>query len=753
MTRTEKVLGYFAEKSYTPQTLDELVVTLDVKKENVAELSGILDELTQKGEIVKTKKKRYALTKKMNMVSGKLSGNQKGFGFVVPQEKKNGEQDLFIAAENMAGALHGDLVVAKVLPKTKNGKTEGEIVTILERANKTLIGTFEKNGKFGFVVPDNKNISSDVFIPTDCVHKAKNGEKVVVTVTKWGDGRRNPTGSITEILGFAGNMDTDMNAILRAHSFDSEFPPRVLEEADKILQTVPEDEIAKRRDFRDMRVFTIDGADAKDLDDAVAIEKIQDGYRLYVHIADVGHYVKRGSFLDKEAFKRGTSVYLVDRVVPMLPKSLSNGICSLNPGENRLVLSCIMDIDITGKVTSYEIVEGVIKTVFRMNYQDVADIIEKQPAGLMEKYSAITDDIFMMRDLAKILNDKRQARGSINFNVPEAKVLLDEAGKVTDIVKRETRVSDNIIEEFMLVANETVAEHAFWADLPFVYRVHESPNEEKIRALSAFIYNMGYKLKNVEDIRPKDIAHLIDEIAGKPEEVVISTLALRCMMKACYAPQNQGHYGLAAKYYCHFTSPIRRYPDLTIHRILKDQMHRTLDAKSYGRFTPLAANQSSEREKEAELAERDTQDLKKAEFMAGKIGEEFPGVISTVKSFGIFVQLDNLVEGLVRVETMADDYYVYNEENYCLTGERTGRRMTIGDVVKIRVAGANVALRQIDFELVEGPPGPKKAKPLKAAAKPVKAAKAAQKGGAKPGKKGRPAPKAKAKNKKMKSKK
>lgn len=692
------------EEAYKPLLMQELMTVLDVPKEDREQFISIMDELEADGKIIKTKKNRYGVPERMGLVVGRFQGNERGFGFVIPDDETIA--DIFIPMDDAQGAMHNDRVIARFTRAIIEGKrAEGQIIRILKRANSTIVGTFESSKYFGFVVPDDKKISQDVFISKDDFNGAKTGQKVVVEVTQWPKGRRNPEGRVIEIIGHKDDPGTDILSIMKQYHLSEEFPESVIRQAENIPDTVDEREIQARRDLRHLDIVTIDGEDAKDLDDAVSIEKLDNGnYKLGVHIADVSHYVTENSPLDKEAFKRGTSVYLVDRVIPMLPKKLSNGICSLNPQIERLTLSVFMEINKSGKVVNYEIFNSVIKTKERMTYTNVTKILEDEDPELMERYKNLVDTFKLMKELALILRQKRIDRGSIDFDFPEAKVILDEKGRPIEVKKYEITISNKIIEEFMLVCNETVAEHIYWMNLPFVYRVHEEPDSEKIENFNTLIYNLGYHLKGVAKIHPKSLQQLLEKVKGKKEERIISTVMLRSLMKAKYSHENLGHFGLAAKYYCHFTSPIRRYPDLVIHRIIKESIGKGINEKRQQfltQFVQDAAKQSSEREIAAQEAERETEDLKKVEFMQDKVGEIFEGIISSVTSFGMFVELENTIEGLVRVSSLEDDYYIYDDRHYSLIGENKKKIYKIGDEVTVKLVKCDVAARQIDFALVE----------------------------------------------------
>lgn len=703
----EKILEFMREKAYNPMKEEELLDALEIRdREQKKEFLRILEEMEAEGYVIKTKKKKFGAPERMNLAVGRLQGHAKGFGFVIP-DLGTVENDVYVSSEDMNGAMHKDRVVVR-LSKTPepNKRNEGEVIRIIKRGNERIVGTFESSRNFGFVVPDDQRIKQDIFISKSESMGVKDGYKVVVEITQYPESRRNPEGRVIEILGHKNDVGTDILSIIRKYDLPEEFPEEVLMQVKNIPDEVREDDKKGRKDLRDKKIFTIDGADAKDLDDAVSIEKLKNGnYLLGVHIADVSYYVFENSPLDKEALARGTSVYLVDRVIPMLPPKLSNGICSLNPKVDRLTLSCFMEIDNKGNVVKHEIVKTIINSKERLTYSDVSKILEDKDQELMERYSDLVSEFQLMEELALILRkDRRLERGTIDFDFDEAKIILDEEGKPIDIQRYERRIANKIIEEFMLVCNETIAEHMYWTTLPFVYRVHEDPDPEKLKDFNEFIHNFGYHFKIGDEIYPKELQDLLNKIKGSPEENVISRLMLRTMKQAKYTPNNLGHFGLAAKYYTHFTSPIRRYPDLTIHRIISEMLYEKLNderIKKLNNRTPEIAQQSSIRERVAEEAERETDDLKKAEYMKNHIDEEFNGIISGVTSFGMFVELENTIEGLIRVSSMDDDYYQYDEKNHQFIGERTKKTYHLGEKVKIQVVKVDVAQKQIDFVLVE----------------------------------------------------
>ncbi|MCC3868963.1 ribonuclease R [Terrisporobacter mayombei] len=700
----ESLLGLINDNHYNPLKKEELALIFNIHSAEMPMFYNFLDELEEDGYIVRTKKGRVMSPNQMGLFVGKFVSHRKGFGFVESDEEYT--QDLFIPKDDINGALHNDRVMAEVVtPATEDRRAEGKVIKIIKREVTRVVGLFQENKSFGFVVPDDKKFNQDIFIPKRFFSGAKNDDKVVCEITIWPQENRKPEGKIIEVLGQKGERGVEIDSIIRAHGLPEEFPKKVIDEANHVAEQDLGDEIARRVDLRDLNIFTIDGEDAKDLDDAISIEILPNGnYKLGVHIADVTHYVKEKNKLDKEALKRATSVYLVDKVIPMLPKQLSNGVCSLNPFEDKLTLSCFMEIDSHGKVVNSEIAETVINSKARMTYTEVSDILEKDDEKLKKTFAAQVDDFIKAEKLARILMERRRIRGAIDFDFPEAKIILNGDGEVVDIKHYERRISNKMIEEFMLIANETVAEHFYWLQLPFVYRIHETPSAEKMEDLKKFIATFGYTIKgDLENVHPKEIQGIVEKIKGTKEEESISTIALRSMKQAKYSPQCIGHFGLAAKYYCHFTSPIRRYPDLQIHRIIKEQLNNKINNKRQEQLAHIveyASTQSSERERAAELAERDVHDFYKACYMADKVGQEFDGVVSSVTSFGMFIELENTVEGLIRLANLRDDYYIYDQETYTIMGERTHKTFKIGDTVRIKVDNVNVDFREIDFALV-----------------------------------------------------
>ena len=700
----DTLLEFMLEEAYRPMDIQELVSVFDINPDEYRAFKKTLKTMEKEGLIFRTKKDKFALPERLGLITGKLQAHAKGFGFLIPEIE--GEKDVFIPSSFINGAMNGDRILVQITREDKNGKKrEGEVIQILERANTKIIGVYEDSKNFGFVIAEDTRISQDIFISKKDRNGAKDGDVVVVEITKWPEKRRSPEGVVKEVLGQKGDKGLDILTIIKKYGLPEEFPPKVQAFASGIDEEIPLKEYKRRKDLRDVRMVTIDGEDAKDLDDAVSIERLDNGrYRLGVHIADVSHYVREKNPLDKEALKRGTSVYLIDRVIPMLPKKLSNGICSLNPKVDRLTLSCIMDIDSSGKVLDHEIVESVIRTNERMTYTDVTKILKDNDPELSKRYEYLLDDFKAMEELCNILYKKRTKRGAIDFEFEESKIILNEFGKPIDIKPYEREIANRIIEEFMLVCNETVAEHMFWSHLPFVYRIHEDPDEEKLEKFREFIYNLGYIVKWNGEVKPRNLQEILEKVRGKKEETVVSTLLLRSMMRAKYSPECVGHFGLAAKYYCHFTSPIRRYPDLQIHRIIKEFINGKIDDDRSKKLTALvdyAARQSSETENIATEAEREVDDLKKAEYMLDRIGEEFEGIVSSVTSFGMFVELPNTIEGLIHITALDDDYYIYDENHLCLMGERTKKIYRLGDFVKVRCSKVDIPNREIYFDMVE----------------------------------------------------
>ncbi|WP_124728341.1 ribonuclease R [Staphylospora marina] len=706
MVKEQDIRRFMQESAYKPMTREELAQVFQVPEEEMGPFELLLDEMEANGWIVQTRARRYGVPERFNLVRGTLQGTAKGFGFVIPDTP--GKPDVYVHTSDMNGAIDGDLVLVRIhRAKSESRRPEGEIVRVLKRGRDKIVGTFNRlSSHFGFVIPDDKRIGADIFIAAEHQMNARDGQKVVVKLHQI-TGRFSAEGEIIEILGHKNDPGVDILSVIRKHGLPEQFPEEVLAEAERVPEEIREEELKGRRDLRDWDMVTIDGEDAKDLDDAVSVERLDNGnIRLGVHIADVSYYVKEGSALDREAYRRGCSVYLVDRVIPMLPKRLSNGICSLNPRVDRLTMTCDMEIDPAGNVVRYDIYPSVIRTNERMTYTNVKKILLDNDPELIERYKPLVGDFRLMADLAMTLRRKRMARGAIDFNFPEAKIIVDEKGRPVDVVRRPRTIAEQLIEEFMLKANETVAEHYFNLNVPFVYRIHENPDAEKLQSFYQLVATFGHSVKGKADqVKPHALQQLLEKVAGKPEELIISTVMLRSMKQAKYAAECLGHFGLAARYYSHFTSPIRRYPDLLIHRIIREvHENGALSVERIDRlnaYLPDAAQQSSIRERIAVDAERETQALKAAEYMMERIGEEYEGIISSVTSFGLFVQLENTLEGMVHISFLTDDYYRYDERHYCLIGERSGRVLRIGDKVRIRVSGVNVEERKIDFELLD----------------------------------------------------
>ena len=695
----EKILAFMRDGSYAPMTSEELLDALAGECSATKFWQELL-ALEQNGEIIKTRFETYGLPEKMGLVAGRFQLTSKGFGFVIPDNK--GERpDVFIPPRALNGAMNNDRVLARVNNDTHGKKPEGEILRIITHANNKVVGIFHQTGDFAFVTPDDKRIGQDVYVMRRDFNNAKDGQKVVVEITEWPQEHHKAEGKVTEVLGNIGDVGLEILSIIKQNDLPLEFPEEVLAASRKVPKTIKKTELAGRRDLRERTVVTVDGEDAKDLDDAVYVQQISaDEYLLGVYIADVSYYVTEDSILDKEARERGTSVYLVDRVLPMLPERLSNGICSLNAGEDRLSMACEMHIDTKGTVLNYEIFPAVINVRHRLSY----NIVRAMLAGdedLCTKYADILPMVGKMDELRQILHDKRARRGAVDFDLPEQKVILDEKLHPIEIVQRVHGNAESIIEEFMLAANETVAQHMFNQHWPFIYRVHEIPAEEKMQDLAKLLANFNIKFKVSEETQPKEIQQAVRAVAGRPEERLITTVALRSMKQAVYQTENVGHFGLAAKYYTHFTSPIRRYPDLIVHRLLRQWLQtpklKAAEVEPLSDKLEIIADHSSIRERAAADAERATVELKKCEYMADHIGEEYDGVISGVTAFGMFVELENGVEGLVHISSLMDDYYEFYEERYALVGTHTGHQYRLGDKVRIEVLQVNISDVSIDF--------------------------------------------------------
>lgn len=697
--RKKLICELLEDEMYVPLKEKELAAFMQVAKEDREEFRKVLDALLREGKVQVTAKGKY-IKPDERLLTGTFIGNAKGFGFV---EIEGREEDLYVPETMVNNAFHLDRVQVELLPGKRGKRQEAVVRKVLEHGARQIVGTYEQSASFGFVIPDNGKIGTDIFVPKERSKGAVDGHKVVVELTSYGDERHKPEGKIVEILGHINDPGVDILSIIRGYDLPEAFGEKVMNQAERIPDTVSDADRAGRTDLRDVQMVTIDGEDAKDLDDAVSLSKEGERYHLGVHIADVSNYVQENSALDWEALERGTSVYLVDRVIPMLPHKLSNGICSLNQGVDRLALSCLMTIDSKGNVTDYQIVESVIRVDRRMSYTSVKKILEDHDEQECREYEPLVPMFEQMAELAALLREKRHKRGSIDFDFPETKILLDPEGHPVDIRPYERNVATKIIEDFMLIANETVAQHFFWLEIPFVYRTHDNPDPEKIMKLSTFLHNFGYYIKTSrEEIHPKEIQKLLDKMEGTPEEMLISRLTLRSMKQAKYTVDCSGHFGLACQYYCHFTSPIRRYPDLQIHRIIKEQLRGRLSDKRlehYQEKLPAVAERSSKMERRAEEAERETDKLKKAEYMEGHIGEIFEGVISGITSWGVYVELPNTVEGMIHVSKLPGDYFYYDESTYEMVGQDTGRKYRLGESLKVCVDGVERMTRSIDFSI------------------------------------------------------
>ena len=703
--RKERILAYMESEGYVPIKRRDMRAMLSVPQEDREKFENLINELIAEGRVFETKKGKLASPKDLQMATGTFIGHARGFGFVTPDA---GGEDIFIPASETMGAMQKDRVLYKMLHKAEKGKkADGVIVRILERGQQRIVGTFEAGSKgYGFVVADDKKIAKDIFISRENTKGAVTGHKVVVEITDYGEDRRNPEGKVIEILGHINDPGVDILSVIRRYELAVEFPEEVYAEIEHLGTEVAEADKKGREDLRDLLTITIDGADAKDLDDAVSLKRLGNGnFELGVHIADVSHYVRENTALDKEAYARGTSVYLVDRVIPMLPHKLSNGICSLNPHVDRLALSCLMEVNGRGEVVSHRILESVINSDYRMTYTAVREILEDGTPALLEQYAEILPMLEDMEELWQILGEKRRKRGSVNFDLPESKIILDENGKPIDIKPYEKSIATNMIEEFMLVCNETIAENSFWQEMPFMYRSHQEPDEDKLEKMEQFLRGFGYYLRKKDgEIHPRELQKVLQKAEDTDEERIITRMVLRSMMQARYTAENGGQFGLAAKYYCHFTSPIRRYPDLEIHRMIKKMLHGELDEKAsayYRRKMPDWAKHCSKQERVAEDAERDTDALKKVEFMEDKVGQIYEGIISGVTNWGIYVELPNTIEGMVALSQMDDDYYEFDEKKMLVFGKRTKKSYRLGDKVVVSVAKVDRMMGTIDFVFEE----------------------------------------------------
>lgn len=761
--KKKKIIDFMQDKQYIPMKAKEIANILNVPKNEYEDFRNILNELEEEYKIEKNKKSKYKLIDNSKFFTGIFRGNQRGFGFV---KLEDSDEEIYISEHNTKNALNGDKVFIEIIDTlTNNLHNEGKIVKILKHEKDTVVGLFQKNKSFAFVVPDDKKLGTDIFISKRNFGKARNNQKVLVKILKYPERGKNAEGKVLEVIGNINEAGVDMLSLIKEYNLPYKFPEPVIEEAKKIKPEITKKDIPNRLDLRNEEIFTIDGEDAKDLDDAIYVKRLSSGtYELGVHIADVSYYVKENSKLDKEAILRGTSIYMMDRVIPMLPRELSNGICSLNQGEDRFTISVIMEINKDGKVISSDIKKSIINVKRRMNYKDVTKLLEyagcneefekenlknhqeetiSEPKSvdnikykvvldkkelrdekiikskekndkikelnetdkeIIKKYKEFIPHFVRMKELATILIEKRKKDGSLDLDIPESKIILNEDGIAIDVKKYELTISNNIIEQFMLIANETVAEKFYWLESPFIYRVHEVPEMEKIDELNKFLYNFGYKIKgNKDNIHPKAFAEVLESIKGKPEERVVSNLILRTLKVAKYESENKGHFGIASKYYCHFTSPIRRYPDLFIHRVISKYLEKDYNVSNdikekYYIQSIEYSDSSSERERVAQKVERDSLDIKKAEYMQDKIGNEYEGIVSNITSFGVFVELENTVEGLIRFENLGDEYFIYDEEHKHLIGEHTNEVIKIGDKMNIKVIEANKELRRISFK-------------------------------------------------------
>lgn len=698
--RKKIIYDFICDDFYVPMKLKELAILLQVPKDQRNELKKVMDALVADGKVSVTQKGKYVKGTAKQLV-GTYQAHARGFGFVTVEGQAD---DIFISEDDANGAFHMDQVEVVITKAPEGKRREGKIVRILSHGTVKLVGYFQKNKNFGFVIPDNDRFVKDIFVPLERSKGAVTGHKVVVELTSYGKDGKKPEGKVVEIIGHVNDPGTDIMSIVKGYDLPVEFPEKVLNQAERVAKDVTSADMAGRMDIRSWRMVTIDGEDAKDLDDAISITKEGENYQLGVHIADVTNYVQERSALDREAYERGTSVYLVDRVIPMLPHALSNGICSLNAGEDRLALSCIMTVNPKGEVIDHKIAETVVHIDQRMSYTSVKKILEDRDSEEIEVYKEFVPMFELMAELAKILREKRHRRGSIDFDFPESKIMLNADGTPTEIKPYDRNTATKIIEDFMLLANETVAEDYFWQEIPFVYRTHDVPDEEKIQKLCTFINNFGHSMHVAnKEVRPKEIQKLLAKVDGTPEGDFISRLALRSMKQAKYTPENTGHFGLAAQYYCHFTSPIRRYPDLQIHRIIKETLRGRMNEnrmEHYESILPEVTKHASQMERRAEEAERETIRLKKAEYMEQHIGEVFAGVISSITKWGMYVELENTVEGLIHVTNMHDDHYDYYEDRFEMIGEHTRRSYKLGQKVYVRVLDTDRLQRTIDFELV-----------------------------------------------------
>ncbi len=707
MSARLEIKKFLQKEAQKPLSLEEIAEEFEIPRDQRQEFVEVLESLVKEGFLYESSRGLYGVPEKFNLIRGRIDRNPKGFAFLIPDNPE--KEDIFLNSDNLNGAMNNDRVLVRILPQSHGEKDEGEVVKIIDRANEHIVGVLDSYKRYGFVIPDNQRINTDVFVPSEKLAGAVDGDKVVVKITRWPERNRNPEGEIIEILGKKGESGVDLEALIRQLELPQEFPSEVKQTAEELEAEIPAGEIQRRRDCRDLTLFTIDPEEAKDFDDAVSVEKISDNkVRLGVHIADVSYYVEENSKIDKEAFKRGTSIYLVDRVIPMLPERLSNNLCSLRPREDRLTLSVFLEYRLDSfELEDYEIAETVINSNYRLTYDEVREIVVENKQETREKYDEIVEDLDLMAKLREKLMGGRKLRGTIEFEFPEVKVILDEQGRAVDLEKREHGIPEEMIEVFMIAANRVVAEEAYWREEPFIYRVHDNPDPQSIQQFNEFIHNFGYHVKGGEsgEIHPGALQDLLDEVKGTDSENIIETMLLRSMQKAVYSPVNIGHFGLSLDCYTHFTSPIRRYPDLMVHRIIKEIVNKgQLGQKRRHQLEdnlPEITDHCSVQERKALDAERDSIDLKRIEYMQQHIGNKFTGIINGVTSFGFFVQLDNTAEGLVHVEDLTDDYYQYREDLQALVGERTKKIFRLGDTVEVRVIKANPQERELDFVLAD----------------------------------------------------
>lgn len=701
MLDSETIIAYMRQESYRPMSYKDLREAFQFEDEEEGRFSELLGRLEKEGEIIRTRRDKYGLPEMMNIYRGIIRISQRGYGILLPDQ--NDAPEIFVYGRNLNGAMHQDRVLVRIHERANaDQRPEGEVIRAITRANQELVGTFEKGKQAMQVIPDDPRQIYPINVRPSSKLKLKNGDKVLVKIDRWPDKNKYPEGTIAEVFGRQGQPGVELRIVIKKHGLREQFPPAVLEEARTVALPVDEQQILRRHDLRSLRMVTIDGEDAKDLDDAVSIEKIDGGYRLGVHIADVSHYVREDSQLDKEALTRGTSVYLIDKVLPMLPPELSNGICSLTAQQDRLAITCMMEIDKKGKVLKHDIFQSVIHVDERMTYTAVNKIITDDDADTKERYRDLVGDFLLMKELADIIRQERNSRGALDFDFPESKVIVDENSFPIEIKLFERGVGEMLIEDFMIKANEVVAEYLFWQEMPTLYRVHEKPEGESFSKLNKVLSVFGFAIQE-NKVEPYVFQNILKDIKGSPQENVISLLVLRSMKHARYVPQELGHFGLASKYYCHFTSPIRRYPDLIVHRVLSLILEGKMNAKKKSAMESRMGNygeQSTMQEAKAEEAERELVDIKKAQYMKQFIGDEFEARISSVLSFGFFVELPNTVEGLVHISTIADDYYEFNDKAYTLTGTHNGKKYAIGDQVKVQLVSVDVNAAKIDFELV-----------------------------------------------------